>query len=460
MTNAPLDTGKPGRAVTVRDVVAVLFRRRWILIGIFAVTTVVTAALTLTQPVHWESTGKVLLRRGFQDNLMHSYQRTLTWEEELASEEETAKSPTVVRRAGQVLDGRRKALGLEPYAIDVTRVEAAVIGESNVLAISYQDLVPEVCTEVTDALLVAYAEFREETYQLPFPEDFFEDEIARTKAELDSLQDERQEFLSQSNIVDLGMERNNMLTSRSAASQIASQHRRDMSEMQIQLSQMHDYLLHPENYPDIPFTTHHMVGDENVISSLKRDLVLKKARLAELNAIYRPQVQEVVRLRGEIEGLEALLVEEVRDHIRLTEMRLASHSAKLAEAEREVERITTRLDAMPLQESYITDLDRRLATLTEKYTDVARDRTRALTTQATGSKQTVYILSPASAPYPKNTKDYVRMALAPIFSLIVGLGLAFFVDSLDTTVKNPRDAEAAFDVPVLATLSEQKNRKA
>ena len=60
------------------------------------------------------------------------------------------------------------------------------------------------------------------------------------------------------------------------------------------------------------------------------------------------------------------------------------------------------------------------------------------------------------APYRKTTRDYVRIALAPIFSLIVGLGLAFFMDSLDTTVKNPRDVESSFDLPVLATLNDQR----
>jgi uncharacterized protein involved in exopolysaccharide biosynthesis len=167
-----------------------------------------------------------------------------------------------------------------------------------------------------------------------------------------------------------------------------------------------------------------------------------------------------VRLAGEIEGLERLLAAEVKDYIRLTEMKLAALRAKLAEADAEVDQLSGRLEAMPYQESRIADLDRRILTLGTKYEDLVRDRSRAKVTQATSSKQTVYVLSPASPPYPKNTKDYVRVALAPIFSLIVGLGLAFFVDSLDTTIKNPREAEAAFELPVLATLNEQKKRKA
>ncbi len=72
----------------------------------------------------------------------------------------------------------------------------------------------------------------------------------------------------------------------------------------------------------------------------------------------------------------------------------------------------------------------------------------------------MYLLTPAGRPYAKNQRDYVRLALAPMFSLIVGLGLAFFVDGLDSTIKNPREAEEALELTVLASLTEQKKRRA
>ena len=54
----------------------------------------------------------------------------------------------------------------------------------------------------------------------------------------------------------------------------------------------------------------------------------------------------------------------------------------------------------------------------------------------------------------------MRLALAPIFSLIVGLGLAFFIDGLDATLKSPRETEEALELPVLASLTEHKERRA
>jgi len=69
------------------------------------------------------------------------------------------------------------------------------------------------------------------------------------------------------------------------------------------------------------------------------------------------------------------------------------------------------------------------------------------------------VLEPAGKAAPMNQRDYVRLALAPAFSLVVGIGLAFFVDGLDTRVRTAADAETVLDLPVLATLRERRRRK-
>lgn len=456
-----LEQPKTGAGITLRDVVAVLFRRKWIILGVFAVTTGVTAAFTLSQPVYWESTGKVLLRRGMQDNIMQSYRRTLSWEEELSSEVETARSPAILERARRILAERAELHGTTKSEIQQGQVEAAVVGESNVIAISYRDLQPEVARDVTNALLTAFTQFREETYQMAFPESFFEEEIDLTKTELEGLQRERQAFLTQANIVDVSSEKVNQLTARAHATAVVNDIRQDLIEKETQLEQMHAYLENPEAYPDVPFVSDQQIGNESVISELKKELVMRRLRYEELSKIYQPGVPDLERLEAEIEGTKRLLATEVRDRIRLAEMEVSSLQARLDEAESELQGRDARLEEMPYQETRLADYDRRITALSAKYDDLVRDKSRAKVTQATQTQQTVFVLAPASEPYPKNTKDYVRIALAPVFSLIVGLGLAFFVDGLDTTIKNPRDAEGAFEgVPVLATLNDEQEKKA
>ena len=68
----------------------------------------------------------------------------------------------------------------------------------------------------------------------------------------------------------------------------------------------------------------------------------------------------------------------------------------------------------------------------------------------------VDILSHAGRPIAKRTRDYVRMALGPMLALVVALGVAFFLESLDHSLKNIAEVEEYLGTKVLATISELK----
>ena len=94
-----------------------------------------------------------------------------------------------------------------------------------------------------------------------------------------------------------------------------------------------------------------------------------------------------------------------------------------------------------------------------RYQELAKARDQARITANTSSEFNVVLLSPAGAAVPKNARDYVRLALAPAFSIVVGIGLAFFFDGLDLTVRTSSQAEEYLDLPVLATLSERRSSR-
>jgi capsular exopolysaccharide synthesis family protein len=60
---------------------------------------------------------------------------------------------------------------------------------------------------------------------------------------------------------------------------------------------------------------------------------------------------------------------------------------------------------------------------------------------------------PASAPSKPNV--LLNMALATVVGLIVGIGLAFFLEYLDTSVKTMEDVENFLQVPVLAVVPKE-----
>ena len=114
---------------TAREFLAVIFRRRWIILGLFAATLGTVLFLSFSTPLTYVSSGQVLVRRGEQKSAMQPYfQVTNEWEIDLGSEVETARSAFVVQLAQQILDrerGDRPALKLSP-----DQVEAEVTGKT------------------------------------------------------------------------------------------------------------------------------------------------------------------------------------------------------------------------------------------------------------------------------------------------------------------------------------------
>src|SRR5678815_4224619 len=154
------NTGAP-RRVTTRDFVAILFRRRALILGLFAVTTATVLLLGFTASVTYFSAGRVLVKRGVPVSALSPERRVYSdWEEDMGSEIEMIKSTPVLDRARAILAEEagpgRTALRLSPSAVDVE-----IKGRTNVLAVGYSDADPLVAKKVCEALLRAYIEFKQ-----------------------------------------------------------------------------------------------------------------------------------------------------------------------------------------------------------------------------------------------------------------------------------------------------------
>jgi len=104
-------------------------------------------------------------------------------------------------------------------------------------------------------------------------------------------------------------------------------------------------------------------------------------------------------------------------------------------------------------------MDHDINVLKQRYEEMVSKSDAAKVTENTTTPVSVLLLEPAAPASPKHARDWVRVALAPAFSLVVGIGLAFFVDGLDLTVRTAGQAEDTLELPVLATVSERRRRR-
>jgi hypothetical protein len=184
---------------SLRDFLDVLFRRKWIIISIFLVATGLVVFLNARQPRIWESSSRVLVRRGEQGSVLSGNVRYLGWEEEVASEIQVILSEDVFARARTVFADPVRIKGYPAdWKFNSGAVRAEVVGESNAFVIRYSDVNPAVVRLGCEAVTMGYHDFYRKRKNPPELSDFFAAEIEDVRTELDNWRMNRQKFMDES----------------------------------------------------------------------------------------------------------------------------------------------------------------------------------------------------------------------------------------------------------------------
>src|SRR5262245_32790281 len=149
----------PARQATAREFLAVLFRRKWIILGLFLITTATVVTVALTTPTTYMSSGRIVVKRGERQSALRADRQTFAdWERALGSEMQIMKSAPVVKRTREMIAEESKREHT-PIAFDPARIDVEVVGKSNVIALGYGDLDPSTAQIVCKALIDAYVEY-------------------------------------------------------------------------------------------------------------------------------------------------------------------------------------------------------------------------------------------------------------------------------------------------------------
>jgi uncharacterized protein involved in exopolysaccharide biosynthesis len=453
----PQTTGTTGQA-TAREFLSILFRRKAVILGLFVVTTTTVMILSFTTRTEYISSGRVLIKRGEKESALSPNRRsTGDWEEEMGSEVEVVKSASVLDRARALL-AEEAGAGRAAVPLNANSVDVEVRGRTNVVGIGYVDADPLVARLACDAVVRAYVEYRQNDFSLAVPKDFFEGEIRRVQAEMDHWTTIRSRYAERSNVVDLAMQRNADIARLSMLRQRLNDVEADLAEADMAWQKLGE-LRGTDNIDQPSFSA--LFGNETALMEFKRRVVDQEFQVASLREKLREDSPQLVAATVTLDTLRNLLRREVQSRIGVAQARVEILRARRAVILKDTDELEASLALMPDKEMSIVEMDRRIGVLKERYKELSESSDKVRITQNTSPSRNVVLLDRASKAVPRNTRDYVRLALAPAFSIVVGIGLAFFLDGLDLTVRTARQAEEAVELPVLASLTERrrKNRR-
>ncbi|MBU8923165.1 MAG: hypothetical protein KOO63_15205 [Bacteroidales bacterium] len=438
---------------TIKDFLEVIFRRKWVILGVVLVSTTLVIALNLREPAIFESTGKMLVRRGEATGVFSRSVRTLPWEEEISSQIEMVKSQVVIERARElVVDFLPESYSSEEK-IGFGEVQSGVIATSNVLWVSYSGLDPIFCEASVNAIINSYKEYYQKVRTPPEMEDFFTSEMNTAKADLEYWRDRKTSVEKKWGLVDIAFQVRTNLSR-------LEKYRSDLEEVRdekIKLEKVIETLkeFKSRDVSELAAGAAAITGDglrKSRLEQYAEELVELRLRESEFSIKYTDDHREMKKIKHQIDALYPYMVVEIQSSIDINRRKLEIVTGREKNLMNLMGTLMDERTAYPEKGLELHRIDRTLGILEERLDLLQEQHLSSRINMASNPDYSVTILAPAARAYQKKTRDYVRMALGPLFSMVIALGFAFFMDNLDHSIKNVNEAEDALGFQVLSSF--------
>lgn len=445
------------RESTVKDFLEIIFRRKWIIVGIVAIATVIIFIISMREAAIYESSARVLVKRGEQPGVFTRGTQPLTWEEEISSQIEMVRSTIVVDRARRLMADYMPSGYKTDWTINVFSVSAGVVSTSNVIWVAYTASDPIFCEVAVNSIINAYKQYYQEVRTPPEMEDFFSREMNTMKEELEYWRERKERVESEWGIVDLKQQQLETIRKLGVYKQELEEVSRDLVEKESIVQRLED--IRDRGMNERSAVTSGLLGmsaRESGIDGLRsrlRDLLVKES---ELSVGFTGEHQKLKEIREQIDELKNLLDKEIESLLYINNTQIEIMKSRRQYLLSMVRQTEKEKKTYPEKAVELERINATLIHLQDNYERLVEQHMTSKIMVASNPEWTVTILNPATPGYRKKTRDYVRMALGPLFSLIVALGFAFFLDNLDHSIKNVTEAEESLDLQVLASFPDKK----
>lgn len=192
---------------------------------------------------------------------------------------------------------------------------------------------------------------------------------------------------------------------------------------------------------------------DNLLVSLLEQWSLAEQRLVALGKDYGPEHSDVQRVKAQVDDLNTKIEDRVDGIIKGLETQVATARAEIDKLRSMVEDARKAdLEKAEKSRPYF-EMKRKLAEMM-RFRNALQMRILAENTDLQLPKTSMAEIITQATPGLKAVRPNkpLNIALGVIVGLVVGIGLAFFIEYLDTSVKTIDDVERALQAPVLGII--------
>jgi len=475
--------------LTVRDLLAVVFRqRRILLISFVLILLVVVVSGTLTPTYKAEM--KILVRRERVDPIVTSQpnapaqvvQEEIT-ESELNSEVELLNSQDLLRKVVIVNSLQSKEsswrtwFGKSSEEVGIaravrqlaSRLNAEPLRKTNMISVSFESSDPDLAARLLNSLASLYLEKRLQVHRSSGEFGFFDRETEQLRKGLSSAETRLTDFTDEQGVVSAQLERDLTLQKTSELEASLTQTQAAIAETEQRIRTLE------QQAASIPrrLTTQLRTADNpQLLQQMKSSLLALELKRTELLSKFEPTYRPVVELEKQISETRAAIAGEknapVRDETTDQNPVFEWVNSELAKAHTDLSGLKARAvaiqtaltkyrgSARALQQATIVqqDLQRTAKTQEENYLLYQRKEEEARINDALdrGGILNVAIAEPPTVPALPARSFLSYGFLGVLLATTGSIGLAFASDFLDPSFRTPDEVLDFLNSPVLASI--------
>ena len=475
------------REVHLRDYWKVIQKRRWIVIAFFLIVLIATAVGTFTMKPIYRGTATIQINKEnpqivdfkevFAVNTMDLdyYQtqykilesrtlarrviRTLKLSEdpELQPKPETAfqqwKSNLWASLSG-VFDSPGKEPsedGKETFLINhfLSKLKIEPIRNSRLVKIHFDSNSPSLSTQVSNSLASAYIQQNLEARFVSTEQakEWLTRQLEDLKAKVERADENLQGFGSKHDIISLDEKENVTMQRLTELNETLTKAEADRMAKEALFKQTQ-----VRNFDAFP-----SILENKLIQDLKQTFIQLEAQYMKLSETFKPEYPEMVRLKNQMDVLQKRLDSEIEKIILGIKSDYESGLRREALLRQAFQQQKAKALEMKEKAIQYNILKREADTNRELYKGLLM-RMKEAGVSAGITASNIQIVDPAeypTRPYKPNKK--LNLFLAAVVGLFLGVGLAFFFEYLDNTIKTPDDLEQWVRLPSFGMVPETSN---
>lgn len=447
---------------SLRDILIVLFRRRWVILGIALPIIAFGAYGTWTTADSWTAEAQVLIdARSVEDPSFR--ERPLDYDVLMNTAAQVAQSIPVADGAAQVIfpEVRRiidensltLPVGSEDDLRDMIleKFNCGQVGESNILSLSYAHEDPDLAVTIVQGMMTAFMDYWVESRRNSNALDYYSEQIAIVQGEIDSLMVRRAGIYSEKGINAFPVNNSAGIQQMRQMEYSYFQARSNRMEKE---SQYQEILARVQSNPDDLPSVLKGNGNASLRSSFNswEDARLE---LAKLRMTYQEDSTHIQRQKEFVEETRQLFVEARDSFLEDLRVDLSTALAREKSLEEALGEYREKLEKFPGLEMEISSLDMQINTQRDLLEALYMKRGEVrLTTDSDARTSNITPLNEPSVYFGvSGGKKVVYLGMTLVLALVLGVVAAFLVDAQDHRIFDPRQAEKRLMVPVLGTIS-------